>query len=172
MTRLTLAEVKQALADPAFRKKLPSNLKEDIQKYEQNPGCACNVPIYRNVIRYGAKQLREYFPERDIPNPDTEMAKLESQPAWVTFSCHIDELESKLKKLPNGQKQLAVARWQDQITVIVNELYILSENNWLVVSCHIEELESKMKTLPPGRKQIALARWEDQITVVVNELNY
>jgi hypothetical protein len=123
-SKLTLAEVKQALADPAFRKKLPEVLREDIQKYESNPGCACNVPIYRNVIRYGAKQLRERYPHRDLPNPDADMEKL-AENHWSVISCHISELEDKLRALPPGRKQLAVARWEDQVTVVVNELDVL-----------------------------------------------
>jgi hypothetical protein len=123
-SKLTLREVKQALADPQFRKKLPANLKEDIQKYESNPGCACNVPIYRNVLRYGAEQLREYFPHRDIPNPDAELEKL-AENHWSVINCHVNDLEAKLKALPPGRKQLAVARYEDQVTVVVNELDLI-----------------------------------------------
>ena len=44
---------------------------------------------------------------------------------WTVINCHIDELESKLKKLPPGRKQIAITRYADQATVVVNELDIL-----------------------------------------------
>jgi hypothetical protein len=49
--KIRMQEVKQAMADPEFRKKLPAELKGDVQKYEQNPSCPCNLPIYINVIK-------------------------------------------------------------------------------------------------------------------------
>ena len=35
------------------------------------------------------------------------------------------DLEKKLRKLPPGRKQLDVSRWEDQVTIVVNELDIL-----------------------------------------------
>lgn len=121
MSKITLKDLKKALADPVFRSSLPPILLGDIQKYEQNPECACNIPVYRNVLRYGVEQLKHYFPGQNIPNPETELEKL-AENHWSVISCHINELEGKLKSLPHGRKQLAVARWEDQVTVIVNEL--------------------------------------------------
>lgn len=124
MKRVRIQEVKQALQDPEFRKKLPSELKNDVQKYEQNPGCPCNLPIYMNILKKAAKQLSEYYPDREIETPDEELLRL-AENHFMVFSCHIDELESKLRNLAPGRKQLAVARWEDQVTVIVNELDIV-----------------------------------------------
>ncbi len=120
MHKLTLQEVKQAMADSQFRKKLPHNLKEDVQKYESNPGCACNHSVYRNVIRYAAQQLRDYYPDREIPNPDAEL----TENRWLVINCHIDDLENKLKKLAPGRKQICLARYEDQITALINEMDI------------------------------------------------
>lgn len=124
MKRVRIQEVKQALQDPEFRKKLPPELKSDVQKYEQNPGCPCNLPIYMNVLKKAAKQLSEYYPDREIETPDEELSRL-AENHFMVFSCHINELESKLRSLAPGRKQLAVARWEDQITVIVNELDVV-----------------------------------------------
>ena len=125
MKKIRIQEVKQALHDPEFRKKLPPELKEDIQKYEQNPGCPCNLPIYVNILKKASRQLMEYYPtHQEIENPDEELLKL-AENHFMVFSCHIDELEKKLKALAPGRKQLAITRWQDQITVIVNELDVI-----------------------------------------------
>lgn len=121
MTRISINDVKEALKDPEFRKKLPKELAQDISKYEQNPGCTCNLSVYKNVLRYGKKQLIERFPNAEIPNPDTEIIKLQEN-NWSVINCHIDELEGKLKQLAMGRKQIAIARYEDQVTAIVNEL--------------------------------------------------
>lgn len=121
---ITIQEVKQALADPAFRRKLPDRLKEDVQKYEQNPECVCNVSIYRNILRYARKELAEYFPQSEIEDPDQLVAQL-AQNHFSVINCHINDLEAKLKKLPSGRKQIQIARWQEQVTVIVNELDLI-----------------------------------------------
>lgn len=109
------------MADPKFRQSLPPLLKEDIQKYEQNPGCACNIPIYRNILKHGVQQLKEYYPGQPIVDPDKELAKM-AENNFTVINCKAADLEDLLKKLPPGRVQLAVARWQDQVTVIINNL--------------------------------------------------
>ncbi len=124
MKKIRIQEVKEALRDANFRKKLPPELKEDIQKYEQNPGCPCNLPIYINVLKKAGRQLIEFYPGRELENFDEELMKL-AQNNFNVINCHVDELEGILKKLPPGRKQIEAARWADQITVIVNELDVL-----------------------------------------------
>jgi hypothetical protein len=119
--RISIAEVKRAMADSKFRQSLPDILKPDIQKYEQNPGCACNYTVYRNILRHGRKQLQDYYPGQPIVDPDKELAKL-AENNFTVINCHVDNLEDLMKKLPPGRKQIAIARWEDQVTVIVNEL--------------------------------------------------
>ena len=124
MKKIGLMDVKKALKDGRFRKSLPMGLSEEIAKFLQDPGCACNVPLYRKLIKECSKQLREYYPGQDIIKEEEEISQL-SQNYWSVISCHVDELESKLKKLPPGRKQLAVARYENQVTIIVNELDFL-----------------------------------------------
>lgn len=116
--------MKQALKDSRFRDTLPKSLTEDIQKYISNPGCACNTPLYRKVLRECQEQLQVYFPSRTISNVEEEIKKL-AENNWSVINCHIDELEEKLRKLPKGRKQLAMTRYEDQVTVIVNELELI-----------------------------------------------
>ena len=119
-----LMDVKQALRDVRFRDSLPSSFQQDIQKYLNNPGCACNVPIYKRIMTEARQQLQAYYPNRNIANLDEEAKKL-AENNWRVINCKAEELEEKLKALPPGRKQLAMARYEDMVTVVVNELDIL-----------------------------------------------
>lgn len=116
-----LMEVKQALRDKRFRESLPGELQPEIQKYLQNPGCACNVPIYKKIMIEAKQQLQNYYPNRSIANLEEEASKL-AENHFSVINCHVDELEEKLRRLNPGRKQLAVARYEDRVTVVVNEL--------------------------------------------------
>jgi hypothetical protein len=119
-----LLDIKQALRDSRFRDSLPSSFKDDIQKYLQNPSCACNVPIYKRVLAEATEQLQKYFPNRSIANLEEEAKKL-AENNFTVINCKADELENILRKLPPGRKQITAARYENEITVIVNELDIL-----------------------------------------------
>ena len=116
--RIGLLQVKEALKDARFRDILPLDLREDVAKFLQNPGCACNLPLYRRLIKDCKKELAEYYPGSEI----VEDEPLKPNNRFSVINCNIEELENKLKTLPPGRKQIAVTRFQDQVTVIVNEL--------------------------------------------------
>ena len=118
--RLTRLEIKQAiLTDGRFRDLFPE-LKSDIHKVLNDPSCGCNVPIYNKFFQF-KDRLREYFSDREIKTPE-EMSKKETQNHWKVINCNADELEAILNTLhKHGQAQIAVARYEDKITVIVNE---------------------------------------------------
>ena len=117
--RIKLLDIKQALLDDRFRKILPDELTADVQKFLQNPGCACNHPIYRRVAKIASKQLAEYFPTKE---PVEDIEETIAQNNWTVINCSISELASKLRNLGPGRMQLDVARWEDQVTVVVNHL--------------------------------------------------
>lgn len=119
-----LMDVKQALRDRRFRESLGSDFTEELQKYLQNPGCACNVPIYKKIMIDAKAQLQAYYPNRSVANLEEEAKKL-AENNFSVINCHIDELEARLKKLAPGRKQLAVARYEDTVTVVVNELDVI-----------------------------------------------
>lgn len=122
--KVTIHDIKQALLDERFRASLPPALSDDVQKFLKNPGCACNHPIYMNVMRKATKQVAEYFPakeEPDLVEMEKEIEKI-SKNEWQVINCHINDLAVELRKLGAGRKQLDVARWQDQVTVVVNHL--------------------------------------------------
>jgi hypothetical protein len=122
--RISIHDVKQALLDERFRASLPEELKDDVNKFLKNPGCACNHPIYTNVMKKAAKQIAAYFPSKEQPDPEEIQKEVEkmSRNEWQVINCHIDDLAAELQKLGPGRKQLDVARWQDQVTVVVNHL--------------------------------------------------
>lgn len=116
-----IMDVKQALRDHRFRDSLPDSFQEVIQKYLQNPGCSCNTPIYKKIMLEAKEQLQQYYPSRSVANLEEESKKI-SDNTFSVINCKINELEDRLKKLPKGKKQIAIARYEDELTVIVNEL--------------------------------------------------
>lgn len=122
--KITINDVKKALKDSRFRMMLPKDMEKDLDEFLNNPGCACHIPLYRKVIKDCKEQLKKYYPTMDVPDHDEDLKKL-AENNWSVINCHIDELENMLKKLPPGRKQLDVARWEDQVTVVINELDII-----------------------------------------------
>ncbi len=122
--RVTVHDIKQALLDERFRASLPDELTEDVQKFLKNPGCACNHPIYVRVMKKARKQVADYFPSIETPTEEEFEKETErlAKNDWQVINCHVNELTDKLRELGNGRKQLEIARWQDQVTVVVNHL--------------------------------------------------
>lgn len=111
--------MKQALKDGRFRDQIPLEMRDDVAKYLQNPGCPCNVPLYRKLLKHCSKQLKEYYPDGEIS--ETEEPNL-IENHFSVINCHINELAAKLQALPLGRKHVAVARFEDQVTCVINEL--------------------------------------------------
>lgn len=120
--KIDIIDVKQALSDPRFRDSLGVSFQEDISKYLTNPGCRCNHKIYRRILKEAKKQLLEYFPDRHEVTDETQEISNLAKNYFTVINCNKDELQSELRKLPPGRKQLAIARYEDQVTVVVNEL--------------------------------------------------
>lgn len=124
MKKIGLQDVKVALKDGRFRDSLPKTLESDLIKYLQNPGCPCNVPFYRKLLKEASESLLAYFQGGEIVDEQEEIRKL-AENQWQVFNCHIDELEGKLRSLPPGRKQIELSRYEDQVTCIVNELDLI-----------------------------------------------
>jgi len=125
MKKIGLLDVKNALKDPRFRETLPENLTPELVKYLNNPGCgSCGIKLFRKILRDCRKQLGDYFPGRELYKEEEEMEKL-AENHWSVINCRIDELEDKLRDLPPGRKQIAMARYEDQVTIVVNEIDII-----------------------------------------------
>jgi hypothetical protein len=120
---IKFSDVKAALQDAKFRDSLPETMLPDVQKFLRNPGCACNAPIYRKVLQVCADQLRAYYPSKLYESP-VETDQKQAVNNWKVINCAAKDLESKLRALGPGRKQVAIARHEDQVTVVINELDI------------------------------------------------
>lgn len=118
---ITLLDIKTALRDKKFREKLPESVLPDVQKFLNNPNCTCNFPIYEKIMREARSALEDYFPDKNYKPLDEKLDKL-ARNSWSVINCSIGELEGKLKGLRPGRKQIAITRYEDQVTVVINEL--------------------------------------------------
>jgi len=117
-------DVRAALNDYRFRDLFPE-LKHEIDKYMADPKCgACAVPVIKEILNRYPQRVEEYFPGRKVVRPDDEAKKL-SENNFTVINCHVNELEERLRKLPPGRKQLAITRYEDQVTVVINELAVV-----------------------------------------------
>jgi hypothetical protein len=117
-------EVREALRDGRFRDVIPLELRDEVAKYLHCPGCAANIHLYRKMLKSCVKQLQEYFPGRKVINEAEEIESLATN-NFLVINCHINELEGRLRSLSKGRKQIAITRYEDQITAIINELDVL-----------------------------------------------
>ncbi len=68
-------------------------------------------------------------PNANMPNPQQQVFQEEKvhfpEPIndFHVINCSIGEVEERIKRLPHGHKQIAIARYEDQVTVIVNILH-------------------------------------------------
>lgn len=119
-----LIDIKQALNDERFCNLFPE-LREEINKYHQESHCgACQVPLIQKILNQFPDRVQQYFPNKKVVKPEEEMKKL-MENNWKVINCNIDELEQELKKLTPGRKQVAITRYENQVTVVINELSIV-----------------------------------------------
>ena len=119
--KIGLREIRTALKDSRFRESLPPTMKTDLTKYLQNPTCNCNLDFLLQLLRTCRPQLAQYFPGKEVSTEEEEMSYLPKN-NFSVINCGVDDLEKQLRALPPGRKQLAVCRYLDQVTVIINEL--------------------------------------------------
>ncbi len=125
--KITLLDIKGALKDGRFRDMLPqqdTELQKMLTEYNQNRSCPCNHDLYRKILKEHKNALLKFFPGREPSNEEEELRKL-AQNHWSVINCHVEELEKKLRRLPPGRKQIAITRFEDMVTVVVNEIDIL-----------------------------------------------
>jgi len=122
--KITIRDIKNALKDSRFRLGLPKDMESEVDEFLKNPGCPCHMPLYKKILSSCRDQLSKYFPGKSPPDALEEERRL-AENRWSVINCHVDELESRLSRLGPGRKQIDVARWNDQVTVVVNELDFL-----------------------------------------------
>lgn len=124
MAKINLLDIKNALKDPNFRETLPPSLKPEIEKILANPNCSCNMKTYQKIMQEAPDAVRAFFPQKEYEAPVEEVKQL-MQNNWTVLNCSIGELEGRLKTLAPGRKQLSMSRWEDQVTVIINDLDVV-----------------------------------------------
>lgn len=110
MNILTLNEVKQALWNSKFRGLFPE-YKKEIDDFLSNPDCSCNNSLIKKILIH-EDRIKQFFPDKELPK--------EKEEQWKVINCNIADLQKELKKLQRGHKQIAIARYQDEVTVIVH----------------------------------------------------
>lgn len=68
-------------------------------------------------MKTASKELLQYYPGKESVETEEEQPQVD----WTVISCHVDELTSRLRKLPKPVSVQGVARWEDQVTVIIKE---------------------------------------------------
>lgn len=124
MSKITLLDIKAALKDSRFRLILPKEYENEINEYLKNPSCPCHIPLYKKILKNCKEQLEKYYPGREISDYQEEITRL-AENHWQVINCNISDLQSNLKNLGPGRKQISMARYEDQVTVIVNNLDIV-----------------------------------------------
>ena len=71
--KITLSDIKKALKDSRFRLTLPKEIAPEIEKFLDNPGCACHAPLYRKIANDCRVQLQKYYPNLEIPDEEKEL---------------------------------------------------------------------------------------------------
>lgn len=123
MRPVSLIDVKQALHDERFCALFPE-LEHEIDKLRKQPACGtCSVPLAHKILNDYSDRIGKYFPNRTIIKPKEEAQQLAAN-YWTVINCKVSELEDELRKLPVGRKQIAITRYEDQVTCVVNELMV------------------------------------------------
>lgn len=122
MNKVSTTDIRAALGDPRFRSLFPE-LEKEITEFLNNPGCSCNMKLYHKLLGYGDR-LKQYFPTKEVETINEKVDRLATN-KWSVINCKSSEVEKQLRRLPKGRKQIALARWQDDVTIVVNELDFL-----------------------------------------------
>lgn len=124
MKPVGIIDIKQALHDDRFCNLFPE-LQHEIDRLKKQPSCgSCSIPLAHTILNTYSDRVEKYFPNRKVIKPKEE-AKTLSENHWQVINCSINDLEGELKKLPPGRMQLAITRYEDQVTVVVNELAVV-----------------------------------------------
>jgi len=80
--------------------------------------------LYRRILKECIPQLQQYYPGQELTDEGEEAKKL-TENTWTVINCNVGELEDRLRSLPPGRKQVTVARFEDKITAVINELDVV-----------------------------------------------
>ena len=116
-TSLTVPYIIKALHNPKFRQILAGDYTEELQSFDKDPNCLCHHKFYRLIATKEVEAFRRFYPELGELETSNELR----EDNWHVINCSVEDVLDQLRKLPPGKKQVALARYEDQVTIVVNE---------------------------------------------------
>jgi len=118
---ITAEDLKRASKKGDFRKLFPE-LRGQFDAYIQKPGCGhCAAQLINGLMEY-PDRLQAYFGEVDLDVTAPESFDPVGATNFNVINCSVHELEDRLNALPAAAYQITVARYEDQVTAIINRL--------------------------------------------------
>lgn len=145
------------------------------QAYWNKPGCSDCWRALLKVIAQEPDRIKAYFGDVDIDLGEMPLPKEHQvvQATTVVMNCSLIDLQSRIDQLESqnaGAKIFALARWKDQITLIVNVVDTpVSGVRYLVFHTDVKDLSERLDAIEkdhPGPKQFTICRYEDLITCI------
>lgn len=118
---ITTEDLKRACKKGDFRKLFPE-LRAQFDAYIQKPGCGhCAAQLISGLMEH-PERLQEYFGEVELDVTPPESFDPVGAANFSVINCSVHELEDRLNALPAAAYQITVARYEDQVTAIINRL--------------------------------------------------
>jgi len=122
---VTYDHIRKAINRKRFQDLFPE-LAEIFERYITRPGCgSCEETLFSALLA-SPERLKQYFGDdsqfEQIPPPPPALARMVPEQSFTVINCHVDELSSKLNMMPPGRYEIAAARWENEITVIVKTI--------------------------------------------------
>lgn len=118
---ITAEDLKNAAKKGEFRNKFPE-LKGEFNDFIQKTGCAhCARKMIEGLMVY-EDRLRDHFGDVEFDVAPPEAFDPVGANNFTVINCLTSELEDRLNALPAAAYQITVARYEDQITAIINRL--------------------------------------------------
>lgn len=121
---VTYDQIRKAINRKRFQDMFPE-LAESFERYMVKPGCgSCEENLFSALLA-SPDRLKQYFGEdsqfEQVPAPPV-IGNVVPEQSFTVINCHVDELSSKLNMLAPGRYEIAAARWENEITVIVKTI--------------------------------------------------
>jgi len=118
---ITTEDLKRASKKGDFRNLFPE-LRAQFDGYIQKPGCGhCASQLISGLMEF-QDRLLQYFGEVTFDVMTPESFDPVGAMNFSVINCSIHQLEDKLNALPTGAYQITVARYEEQVTAIINRL--------------------------------------------------
>lgn len=109
-----LMEIKQALQNDEKFRNLFQEYAHDINQFLKDPSCSCNGPLYKKISKH-VDRLKSY---EDSGGPPVKIIARPPE-QFKVINCKVAELEEKLRPVRHGAVQIALSRYEDEVTVIL-----------------------------------------------------